>query len=79
MGNEYSISGGMSSGIYGLLAVEITILLANYGIEGITQSPAVLTTLLLNIMMNFMPGVGWKAHLGGACFGVLFVSVIMFL
>lgn len=78
MGDEYSISGGMSSGIYGLLAVEVTLIFATYGIEGITGSPSLLTALLLNLGMNFMPGVGWKSHLGGACFGVLFASYLFY-
>ena len=78
MGDEYSISGGMSSGIYGLLAVEATLIFATYGIEGITGNPSLLTALLLNLGMNFMPGVGWKSHLGGACFGVLFVSYLFY-
>ncbi len=72
----YVISGGLSSGIYGLLAVELILVYLIYGIEGITQNTSLLITILLNVSLNFMPGVGWKAHLGGATFGILFMTVI---
>ncbi len=71
---ENTLSGGLSSGIYGLLAVEITLIYLIYGIEGITQNTSLLITILLNVSLNFMPGVGWKAHLGGATFGILFIT-----
>lgn len=72
----YVISGGLSSGIYGLLAVELILIYLIYGIEGITQNTSLLITILINVSLNFMPGVGWKAHLGGATFGILFMTII---
>ncbi len=79
MGDEHSITGGMSSGLYGLIAVELVLVYLNYGLEGITGSPSVLVAIMLNLLMNFMPGVNWKSHLGGACFGVLFVAYLYYL
>ena len=29
-------------------------------------------TLILNLALNFMPGVSWQCHLGGAFAGVMF-------
>lgn len=77
-GNEHAISGGLSSGIYGLLATEIIIYYLFYGISGIIGNTSLLITILINIAFNFMPGVGWRAHLGGACFGALFIAAIYY-
>ena len=59
---DYSISGGMSSGMYGP--------------QAILGSSSLLMVLLLNLMMNFIPGVAWRSHLGGACVGVLFITIL---
>ena len=76
IGNEYSISGGLSSGLYGLMAFEIILIFMYYGIRGITGNSGLLTSILVNIAMNFMPGIGWKAHLGGAFFGTIFATIL---
>ena len=47
-----------------------------YGIRGITGNSGLLTSILVNIAMNFMPGIGWKAHLGGAFFGTIFATIL---
>lgn len=78
MGDEHSISGGMSSALYGLIAVELTLIYLNYGLEGIFGNYSILTAVIINLGMNFLPGVGWKSHLGGACFGVLFVAYLYY-
>lgn len=79
MGDEHSITGGMSSGLYGLIAVELVLVYLNYGIEGIVGNTSVLISIMLNLLMNFIPGVNWKSHLGGACFGVLFIAYMYYL
>ena len=79
IGNDYTISGGLSSGIYGLLATELIFIYLLYGIGGITHNTSLLITIILNVSLNFMPGVSWKAHLGGATFGALFMAVIYYI
>ena len=73
---DYSISGGMSSGMYGLIAAQLAIILIMYGPQAILGSSSLLMVLLLNLMMNFIPGVAWRSHLGGACVGVLFITIL---
>ena len=76
MYSDYSISGGMSSGMYGLIAAQLAMILILYGPQAILSSGSLLTVILLNLLMNFLPGVAWKSHLGGACFGVLFITLL---
>ncbi len=78
MSNDYSISGGLSTGMFGLLAAELTIYYVNFGLQAILHDPGIMSTIILNVILNFMPGVGWKAHLGGICFGILFITAIFY-
>lgn len=75
MGNDVSISGGLSGGIYGLLAFELKLIYMIGGIDAILGNRSLMITILINLSFNFMPGVGWKAHLGGFLFGVLFATM----
>lgn len=77
MKSDISVSGGLSGGLYGLIAAELTIFCIVYGPSAVFQSPSVLSTVLVNLMMNFFPGVNWRAHLGGTCMGILFITLIM--
>ncbi len=77
LGNENSVSGGLSSGLYGLMACYLVILYRIYGLEGILSSTSTIMMLGINIMMNFLPGVGWQAHLGGACFGIIYTVLFV--
>ena len=70
--NEVSISCGLSGGIYGLMMFYLFLIIRIYGLYGIMYNQGLLLTIGINIVMNFLPGVGWKAHLGGAVFGLLF-------
>ena len=77
IGNDISISAGLSGGIYGLLAFEIKFILMIGGISAIIGNRSLMVTILINLSFNFMPGVGWKAHLGGFIFGMLFSSFLI--
>ena len=35
-----------------------------------------LQTVGINLMINFMPGIGWRAHFGGALTGLLLIIVL---
>ncbi len=76
LGNEYSISGGLSGGLYGLMCFELKVMVMLGGIGTILNSPSLMLTIILNISLNFMSGVGYKAHLGGAIFGLLFAIIL---
>ena len=59
---------GLSGVIYALFS---------YYLMRLIKSPffsirQVMPTIILNIMLNFLPDVSWQAHLGGAVCGILF-------
>lgn len=65
-GNSLSI--GLSGGIY-----TIFIYMVLYSINsGYISLNTFMPTLILNLALNFMPGVSWQCHLGGAFAGVMF-------
>ena len=58
---------GLSGGLYGIMFVYICVILKHSSASLIT----ILRYNLANILINFLPGVAWQAHLGGAVFGIL--------
>jgi rhomboid protease GluP len=75
--NANTISGGMSSGIYGLLAAQLVLIYVIAGPAAILRNTGLLISIVINVMMNFMPGISWRAHLGGAAFGVLLTVFLL--
>lgn len=62
---------GLSGGIYCLFIYLISFYIGS----GFINTRTFLPTLLLNLALNFMPGVSWKSHLGGAICGLLFYYI----
>ncbi len=62
---------GMSGGLYALMFFYFA-LLYRYGY---TSWGNVLQNNIANIMINFIPGVAWQAHLGGAAFGMIMAAI----
>ncbi len=58
---------GLSGGLYALMFFYFVLLYR----MGYTNWAAILQNNIMNIMINFMPGIAWQAHLGGAAFGIL--------
>ena len=58
---------GISGGLYALMFFYFA-LLYRYGY---TSWASILQNNLANIMINFIPGVAWQAHMGGAAFGMI--------
>ena len=67
---------GLSGGLYGLLAAYIYLM----SIAGAMKIPQVRSgvyrTVLMNLLINFMPGVAWRAHFGGAVTGLLLIMIL---
>ena len=76
IGDDNIVAVGLSGGIYGLLATIVVI----FWQEGYYKIPALrrsfMSTLYLNLIINFMPNVSFLGHLGGFVAG-LFLSVIL--
>lgn len=69
---QNTVAVGMSGGIYGLFVVYIAVLLSNR----IINLNALLPTLLINLMLNFMSATAWAGHLGGAMAGFIFYNIL---
>ncbi len=77
IGDDHAISGGLSSGLYGLMAAEIAMVIHAGGFEAVTANSSLMYTIGINLVMNFLPGISWKGHLGGACFGIVFMMFLL--
>ncbi len=78
---EYAISKvrfsvGLSGGLYGLMFGYFLILLTYHSVSGLRS---LALTLVMNLIINFMPGIAWQAHVGGAITGMVLTKVFLFL
>lgn len=78
---EYAISRvrysvGLSGGLYGLMFGYFLILLTYRSVSGLR---GIAMTLVLNLFINFMPGIAWQAHVGGAVTGMVLTEVFLLL
>ena len=58
---------GLSGGLYAVMFFYFMLLTSYTTVSW----ASILQNNIANIIINFMPGVAWQAHLGGALFGVL--------
>lgn len=66
-----SLVTGLSGGIYALFAYLIMYFVkSNY-----LSMASLMPTILINLMLNFLPNVSWQSHLGGALIGILFYYI----
>ncbi|MDD5852231.1 MAG: rhomboid family intramembrane serine protease [Galactobacillus timonensis] len=80
MGNENSISGGMSGILYGLMGFYYAVFdVRTRGLAGILTDRSMFATLGINLVMNFMPGICWQAHLGGFSAGIVCAFLFLYL
>lgn len=68
---RYSV--GLSGGLYGLMM--------SYALIALSYSPSsagsFLPTLLINLAINFAPGIAWQAHIGGALTGMVLTEIML--
>lgn len=65
-GNTFAV--GLSGGIYTLFAIYIIDAIS----KGAYRSNAFMAMVCINIALNFMGGVAWQTHLGGAIVGLIY-------
>ena len=70
--HENTISVGMSGGLYGLLGVYI---MTAYK-HGDLRNPAITRTIFINLLINFVNGVDFYAHIGGLVAGIMFYYIL---
>ena len=77
VGDKNNVANGISGGLYGLMAA----IMIYYIDTGAFKIPALrkqfIYLIAVNVMISFMPGISWLAHLGGFI-GGFFLSFILF-
>lgn len=72
--SDTRLSVGLSGGLYGLMTAYI-ILVIHYHLN----FRSILLTLGMNLVINFMPGIAWQAHLGGALTGLVLTEIYLWM
>ncbi len=67
---------GLSGGIYGVLAAAVFQIIKIRGWRYPSLRRALLETIVLNGLINFLPGIAWQGHLGGF-FGGLLLAICL--
>lgn len=68
---------GLSGGLYGLMVCYIMIVAANGGMNNPMIRNSIMRTIVINLCMNFIPGVSYSGHIGGAVTGLLFSMLLL--
>ncbi|MCH3962594.1 MAG: rhomboid family intramembrane serine protease [Solobacterium sp.] len=72
-----TIAVGLSAGLYGLIAAYIILIYRMGGMRIPRIRNALMSTIVINLLINFMPGVSWIAHLGGAVTGAVLTGILV--
>lgn len=72
-----SVAVGMSAGIYGLFAWYLHLVYATKMYQNPMMMNSILRTVIINLLINFLPGVSWTAHLGGFLFGFVTSAILI--
>lgn len=73
---ENSFVVGLSGGIYGLLAAYVTLILRTGGWRMPPVRAALMNMLFINLLLNFLPNISVRAHLGGFVTGLIIYGLI---
>lgn len=68
---ENTVAVGLSGGLYGLMAAYFILVYKAGGFRIPQVRNSCLEVLVINLIMNFMPGIGYQVHLGGLFMGAL--------
>lgn len=68
---------GLSGGLYGLMMTYFILIYRAGGLKIPRVRNVLLSTLVMNLLINFMPGVSWMAHLGGTITGFLLSEILI--
>ncbi len=77
IGDNTSVAVGMSAGIYGLFAWYLHYIWSRQLYRDPSMMNSILRTVAINVLINFMPGISWTAHLGGFLFGLIVSSIFV--
>ena len=73
-GNQVAV--GISGGLYGLMAGYTYLIIKGGGWKNPVVKSALTRTYLINLLINFMPGVSVSGHIGGFLTGLFLTAVL---
>lgn len=73
---ENLVGVGLSGGLYGLLACYTYLVIMQGGWQNERMRSSLISTYIINLLINFIPGIAWQAHLGGFLTGLILTSVM---
>lgn len=73
-GNRVAV--GLSGGLYGLMSAVLFQVIRRGGWKNQSVRISMMNMVLINMLINFMPGIAWQAHLGGAVGGLMCVLLM---
>jgi rhomboid protease GluP len=74
-GNTLSV--GLSGGLYGLMGGYILMVMVSENAKRPEVISQLIRTIMINLMINFMPGIAVMAHLGGFLFGMVLTGLFL--
>lgn len=74
-GNTVAV--GISGGLYGLLACCVILMLRTGTLQRKEYRSSFLRNVAINLLINFIPGVAWRAHLGGFLVGWIVSALLL--
>lgn len=71
-----SVAVGLSGGLYGLVAAYTYLLVRLGALKNPVVRGSLIRMYLINLYINFIPGVAYSAHLGGFLFGLFLMAIL---
>ena len=71
-----SVSVGLSGGLYGLMGAYIYLVIQAGGLKIPQFRNMIMQLVFINLMINFMPNIGVRAHIGGLVAGILLTTIL---
>lgn len=73
---DNTVAVGLSGGLYGLLACYTYLVVIRGGWQSPGMRSSLINTYIINLLINFIPGIAWQAHLGGFITGLILTAVM---
>lgn len=73
---DNTVAVGLSGGLYGLLACYTYLVVIRGGWQVPSVRSSLINTYIINLLINFVPGIAWQAHLGGFVTGLILSAVL---
>lgn len=73
---ENMVAVGISGGLYGLMACYTYLIILAGGWQNPTMRRSLISTYIINFLINFIPRIAWQTHLGGFITGLILTALL---